>query len=104
LLLKNYSFSAYRLLQNDEIEPVSNQSNVVHFAIIGQHYGSTADPISSGIYLLDNQLKSTEFPYPYHTTNPKNSNGFSLCFGGLSNTAALIALFDQRLKKKYTDL
>ena len=104
LLSKNYSYSAYRLLQDNEIAQVSNQPNVVHFAIIGQHYGSTSDPLSSGIYLLDSKLKSTEFPYPYHTTNPKNSNGFSLCFGGLGNTAALISTFDQRLKKKFFEL
>jgi hypothetical protein len=104
LLNKNYSYSAYRLLKDDEIEHISTQANVVHFAIIGQHYSSTADPISNGIYLLDKDLKNTEFPYPYHTANPKNSNGLSYCFGGLYNTGALINSFNHRLERKHKEL
>ena len=104
LLSRNYSYSAYRLLKESEIAQVSRQPNVVHFAIIGEHYSSTSDPISLGIYLLDKDLKNTEYPYPYHTTNTKNSEGLSKCFGSLSNTASLIKAFNQRLFKKYEDL
>jgi hypothetical protein len=70
---------------------------VLHFAIIGNHYAGYGDPLTTGIYLLDGELKSTEFPYPYHTTNPKNGNGFSKCIGSLENAAALIRVFNNRL-------
>ncbi len=100
LFSKNYTYSAYKLLKDKNIAQVSKQTNVVHFVIIGNHYSSLADPSSNGIYLLDSKLKSTEYPYPYHTTNPKNSRALSHCFGGLNNTADLIKVFDDRLRKK----
>ncbi|PCJ66863.1 MAG: hypothetical protein COA58_05270 [Bacteroidetes bacterium] len=101
LLRENYSYSAYRILRDDEVAKVSKQPNVVHFAIIGKHYASPGDPESNGIYLLDSKLNSTEYPYPYHTSNPKNGNGLSSCLGGLSNTAFLIGVFNSRLHHKY---
>ncbi|MDA8930643.1 hypothetical protein N9J07_04595 [Bacteroidia bacterium] len=104
LLATNYTYSAYRLLHDSEIDVVSKQPNVVHFAVIGKHYGGLADPESNGVYLLDSKLNSTEFPYPYHSSNPKNSNGFSDCFGGIANTKALIRKFNWRLDKKYNQL
>jgi hypothetical protein len=101
LLSKNYHYSAYKVLDDSEINATSKQSNVIHFAIIGTHYASYGDPSSTGIYLLDKDLKNTEFPYPYHTTNPKNGNGLSKCIGSLENAAALIRVFNARLSDKF---
>jgi len=97
LLAANYKYSAYKVLDEQYINATSKQSNVLHFAIIGNHYAGYGDPLTTGIYLLDGELKSTEFPYPYHTTNPKNGNGFSKCIGSLENAAALIRVFNNRL-------
>jgi hypothetical protein len=101
LLKENYTYSAYRILSDAEISIVSKQANVVHFAVIGQHYGSLGDPESTGLYLLDRKLNNTKYPYPYHTSNPKNGNGLSSCIGGLRNAAALIKTFNSRLYEKY---
>ena len=101
LLNEHYTYSAYRILSDEEIPAVSKQPNVVHFAVIGKHYGSLGDPESTGLYLLDSELNNTKFPYPYHTSNPKNGNGLSSCIGGLRNAAALIRTFNGRLYEKY---
>ena len=92
----NYTHSAFRVLEDSEIDAVSKQPNVIHFTVVGQYYASEGSPLSCGIYLLDKDMKICERPLPYYTY----SNGLFYFIKYLKNdrnTSMLIAQFNGRL-------
>ena len=100
LLKVHYNFSAFRVLEPEEIANTRKQSNVVHFALIGSYYPGEGEPPSSGIFLLDKNLNNTDIPYP-HFKRLEYDLGISknLCINGLSNAIMLIEWMNMRLHK-----
>lgn len=97
-----YTFSAFRIVQDHEITSIQQQENCTHFVVIGSHYAATNEPLTSGIYMLDNRLQNTAYPYPSFT---KIFGGSSKCLGSLWDIANGVASFNNRLKKRmgYSD-
>ncbi len=99
ILKVTYTFSAYKIINDAEVAAVSQQPNVVHFAVIGRYYASDSDPSTHGIYLLDKNLKLTEIPYPYFTTFPSYGLTRDDCFGGHYGIGLLVDTFNSRLSR-----
>jgi hypothetical protein len=99
ILKANYTFSAYKIISDAEVAAVSLQPNVLHFAVIGRYYASESDPSTHGIYLLDEDLKLTETPYPYFTTFPYYALTSDDCFGGHYGIGSLVDVFNRRLSR-----
>jgi hypothetical protein len=100
ILSSKLTFCNYKVLKDHEIASVRKQSNVVHFAVIGQYYASEGDPLTNGIYLLDKNMEITTFPYPFYTyvTNME-SQKLDLCFNELKFVELVVAKFNVRLNK-----
>lgn len=99
ILKENYTYSAYKIIADNEISRVSLQPNVVHFAIIGKYYASEGDPATNGIYLLNKDLQLTEKPYPFYTANGLNIGVKDNCFGGTWVVGNLVSAFNRRLSR-----
>ena len=93
----NYTFSNYRIIDDHEISTIQKRQNSVHFVVFGNHYAGTAEPNSSGIYLLNKDLKNVEYPYPTFT---RITVGTTKCFESSESIAVGIATFNNRLSKK----
>ncbi|MDA8886561.1 hypothetical protein OAD66_07570 [Bacteroidia bacterium] len=96
LIKENYTYSAYRLLKDNEIAAFQKNNSVVHFAVIGKYYASKGDPLTNGIYLLDSALNLTKHPYPFYTKYSASLRS-GLCFPNRTVTAELINTFSRRL-------
>lgn len=99
ILQANYTFSAYRVVDDTQIQAAQNQANTLNFAVIGAYYPSLGDIPSSGIFLLDKDLKNLEYPYP-HFVRLEFDFGINkkLCLYSLSNAAQLVKMLDAELK------
>ncbi|MCH1472846.1 MAG: hypothetical protein L7V85_02930, partial [Bacteroidia bacterium] len=94
---KNFTFSNYRIIDDHEISTIQKRQNSIHFAVFGNYYAGTGEPNSSGIYLLDKNLKNVEYPYPSFT---RITGGTTKCFGSSESIAVGILTFSNRLSKK----
>lgn len=93
----NYTFSNYRIISDHEISTIQKLQNSVHFVVFGNYYAGTSEPNSSGIYLLDKNLKNVEYPYPSFT---RITGSTTKCFGSSESIAFGILTFSNRLSKK----
>ena len=98
ILKANYSFSKYRVLNDEEVARTRLQTNVVHYAVIGSYYPAEGEPLSSGIFLLDKDLIHTDVPYP-HFKRLEFDLGINkkLCIGTLDNAVYLIQWLNTEL-------
>ena len=95
LLNEHYTYSAYKILSKDDSR---NSENAWHYAVIGRYYASEGDPQTNGIYLLDSNLKHTQSPYPFYTSNRSiEENFFNNCFITTTALADVIKRFNSRL-------
>ena len=94
---KNFTFSNYRIIDDHEISTIQKRQNSIHFAVFGNYYAGTGEPNSSGIYLLDKNLKNVEYPYPSFT---RITGGTTKCFSSSESIAVGILTFSNRLSKK----
>lgn len=93
----HFTFSPYKIIEDHEISKIQQYPNCIHFAVIGSYYAATNEPLSSGIFLLDKELKNTVYPYPVFT---KIYGGRSTCFESLADVSAGIITFNKRLISK----
>ena len=94
---KNFTFSNYRIIDDHEISTIQKHQSCIHFAVFGNYYAGTGEPNSSGIYLLDKNLKNVEYPYPSFT---RITGSTIKCFGSSESIAVGILTFSNRLSKK----
>jgi hypothetical protein len=95
LLKEHYTYSAYKILDKNDSQ--SNE-DAWHYAVIGRYYASEGDPQTNGIYLLDSNLKHTQSPYPFYTSNRSiEENFFNNCFITTTALADVIKRFNSRL-------
>lgn len=99
ILRANYTFSAFRVVNDSQIQSVKNQDNTLNFAVIGSYYPSLGDIPSSGIFLLDKNLNNLQYPYP-HFIRLEFDFGLNkkLCLYSLSNAAQLVKMLDAEIK------
>ena len=93
-----YKFSAYRILKDSEIDAVTKQPNVVHFAVIGRYYASKQDPRTNGMYLLDKNLENVDYPYlRYISYKVKDPIYYTYCFNTNRIIGTIIRKFNAQL-------
>jgi len=98
LLRIHYTFSAFRVLEDNEIAGVQKQPNTRNFAVVGSFYPSLDEMPSSGIFLLDKDLKNLPFPYPnFIRLEFDFGNKKKMCLYSLDNAARLIFLLEAEL-------
>jgi hypothetical protein len=98
ILKLTYTFSAFRVISDDEITAVQKQKNTKNFAIIGSYYSSLDDIPSSGIFLLDKNLKNLDYPYPHFIRLEFDfGNNKKMCLYSLDNAARLVFLLEAEL-------
>lgn len=96
LFADNYTFSKFRVLKDDEIYAVSKQTNVTHFALIGEYHTSENTTSFPGIYLLDKESNLCEMPYPGVTRFGGNYSG---CIRKEKNVIRLLLGFNKNLER-----
>ena len=92
----NYGFSAFKIINTEQLDSVMANTNTLFYALIGSYYGGFSEPESNGIYLMDRHYNLTEFPYPVHTMYVLGL-GEKECFSSLTTTAFVIRKFNRRL-------
>ena len=98
LFAQHYTFSAFKIIQDDEIEVYKNRENVTFFAIVGQFYAGQGEPVTEGIFLLDKDFNLVQYPYPVLTNYPRTLDP---CFSDITNTGITINRFDDRLRGRF---
>ena len=93
-----YDYSAFRVINNDELEEVEKRQGPYFYALVGRLFGGTSEPLSNGIYLLDNKFELTEFPYPVLT--PYREQASRKCFSSTSLSALCVRNFNDRLIRR----
>jgi len=96
---RRYDFSNYRILDDNEVRLVSEQKNVVHYAVVGQYYTHTGSPLTNGVYLLDKNSELCVRPYPYHVRQGWLGYLSSKCLNSNKDLEHIIAHFNLKLKK-----
>jgi hypothetical protein len=96
LFEENYTFSTFRVLEDNEIYKVSKQENLTHFALIGEYHTAQSTTEYPGIYLLDKDSKLCEYPYPGVT---RFGGNYSQCIRKDKHAVKLIARFTRSLER-----
>lgn len=91
-----YNFSAFRIIEVEEVEQVKNECSPLFFAFVGELFGGEGEPLSNGIYLMNSSFELTSFPYPVHT-NYYEPLITGPCFDSESSTTQTIRSFNRRL-------
>lgn len=95
LFSEYYNFSQFRILSNDEIGPISKQSNTTFFALVGEYVASEFDPENVGIFLFDKDLNYLSRPFPHFT----QYLAWDKCMTDENALIRLIGSFNNRLIK-----
>ena len=91
----NYTFSDYKIVNDEDVAEVMKSKKPFFFAVMGKYYASLGDPATTGIYLLDRTASHLRKPYPLFTPI---HNGNSYCIGSEQNAAKGIRAFSASLK------
>lgn len=100
LFNQHYNFSAYKIINPEDVESVKLLNKPLFFALVGSHYAALDEPPTEGIYLMDSDYELTEFPFPTHTGYPRNINfigGSRPCFHSIPSSRTTIMSFNKRL-------
>ena len=98
ILHAHYTFSAFKVLDDNEIVSTRATRDVIHFAVIGKYYASESSPTTTGIFLLDHEMNLTETPYPFYTyVWNRGGEPMNLCFNNLKNVVAVVERFNERM-------
>lgn len=95
LFAKHYQFSAFKILEDNEIALVQLQENANFFAVVGSYVPSSGDPDNVGIFLLGKDLFNLNKPYPYFTSY----FAWDKCMTDADATVKTIRNFSIRLEK-----
>jgi len=96
LLAQHFTYCAYRVLTKNELEEGKGPTNAVHYAVIGQFYAGSGEPLTVGLYLLDSEMHNVQFPYdPYVPIYNSNLN----CMGAEKNIISGIVRFSNSLSR-----
>ncbi len=94
MLAAYYTFSAFKVLNKEDIENGLLPKNPIHFAVIGQFYAGKGEPLTTGVYLLDNKMLNVRFPYKKYVPIYNSSLN---CMGAESNIIGGIVRFNTSL-------
>jgi hypothetical protein len=94
LLSAYYTFSAFKVLKEEDITNGLLPKNPIHFAVIGQFYAGKGEPLTTGIYLLDKEMLNVKFPYKMYVPIYNSSLN---CMGAEKNIIGGIVRFNQSL-------
>ncbi|MFY0645028.1 MAG: outer membrane beta-barrel protein [Bacteroidia bacterium] len=95
---KYYSYSAYRIISDVEIDEIKKRGENHFYALVGRLFGGTSEPLSNGIYLLDHNFELTVYPYPVLT--PYREQASRKCFSSSMLSAICVSNFNDRLLKR----
>jgi hypothetical protein len=95
LFANHYQFSAFKILEDDEIAVVQLQENANFFAVVGSYVPSSGDPDNVGVFLLGKNLLNLNKPYPYFTPY----FAWDKCMTDADATVKTIRNFSIRLEK-----
>lgn len=94
LLATYFTFSEYKVLHQADIEKGLLPQNPVHFAVIGQYYAGKGEPLTTGVYLLDDKMQNVQFPYDMYIPI---YNSTLNCMGNERNIIGGIIRFNRSL-------
>ncbi|MBR9859746.1 porin family protein [bacterium] len=95
LFSKYYRFSAFKVINVEEVDRYKSARPTLYFAYVGRYYAGMGEPESEGIFLLDHTFTLTEFPYPVFTAY--NIGLSEDCFSEPDLSARVIQKFNNRL-------
>lgn len=96
LFFDHYNFSAFKVISVDELQEVKKNSSPLFYAYVGEYFGGEGEPLSNGIFLLDENFELTKHPYPFHT-NYYEPLIAGPCFDTVTATISCIRSFNKRL-------
>lgn len=94
LLSAYYTFSAFKVLREVDVDNGLLPDNPIHFAVIGQFYAGKGEPLTTGIYLLDKDMLNVKFPYEMYV--PIYNSNLN-CMGNEGNIIGGIVRFNTSL-------